>query len=139
MSCYVLATKHFNSIAAFVRWHGEGGELQVYNPETKVCDYMSATQVAGEMEAQNVRSYNTRYRTAEVPAGATFIAVPVPVPAEMAGILRSWGYQSCETADFRETLAFSVERALMELVLEVLGRQAAKADPNPEGKTYEWA
>lgn len=142
MSCKVLEDKHFAAIAAFVTQYGTLGKLRAYHKPTiatRSDPVFTGMEVAEEMRRENNRSYESRYNDATERALAPLPAVRTPTPGEMAGILRSWDYQSCESSDYRDTLAFVMLMSLYELAMEVVANSEMALDPNPEGKTYEWA
>lgn len=141
MSCYVINEKNYGSLLTFIDTHGENkdgqGAIWVVHDGSEFYGYMTAREVVSEMHAQNVRSFNHHYRCEESPA-AVVKGAPLITPAEVAGILRSWDYQSCETGDYRQTKAYACYVAVMKLVLGVIGKQAEAADPDAS-KTYTWA
>jgi len=97
MSAFIVTHNHINAIVSFAGQHNING----------VAGREQAT--AELLLAENTRSVNYRYHGSEPVAAIVFVAQdPTLSPIDVIKACDCLDYQSCETDDWRSTLAYQL-------------------------------
>lgn len=157
MSAFICGTDHFKALAVFAASRKYGREWQVDpryvegldHPEAKqrgiehLNDYELATLYADTLYQENIRSVRARYpddKRDDLPGpcikplhivvkSCDFQHIKYRVkPVEILVMLNSWEYQSCETEDFKQTVAYRLAESIRRAAIRALpGYEAASA------------
>lgn len=134
MSAFVVTDLHIHTILATVAQALRGrGNLYVEAdapgmgaPQYDLTDIRVLTTIGLVLATQNERSVDHRYRMTPGVARYAFKAVPATTPVAALKLIQSLAYQSCETDDWRSTLARRILDAMTEtLITRLPGYEAA--------------
>jgi hypothetical protein len=113
MSAYLVTDFHINALVSWaatrhgshaVSYYWNGRRRDLRNDEKRV---------ASVLFAQNVRSVNSRYNEADPAHGFVFrLVVNVLNPIDVIKGCHGYAYQACETADWEETEAHAIIKAI---------------------------
>lgn len=117
MSAYVVSQKHINVLVNFTQrpdfkqWH-----RQIYMPgRDDVIDFPGPAMVGQILLDENYRSVNARYGEKE--EAEKFLYVPSAERTPLVVIFKAVScldYQSCETDDWKDTLAYKILQMIKE-------------------------
>lgn len=150
MSAFICGPDHFKAIAIFAASRGDGERWRVdpryvdglTHPEAQsrglenFNDYELATMYADILYQENIRSVRERYpddKWDELPGPCIkplhIVVKPCDYmagkylrvkPIEVLVALNSWEYQSCETEDFRTTVAYRLAERIRRAAIRAL-------------------
>lgn len=120
MSAYICSPEHFAALAAFAVKSSKNGVISEWRDHSDPT--ATARKVATELARENIRSVATRYpgdrelpgpdmSPAEIMQAAANLAEsyywrpPTLSPVDLLKMCQGYAYQSCETQDWRDSLA----------------------------------
>lgn len=121
MSAFVVSDKHINSMLSFIRSENRYGFIVCHDNKTfsfDLNDNESAKELGQILLDENYRSVNHRYHGDEAePHKLAFKRVSVISPVQMLKCIQCLNYQSCETDDWDDTLAYKVLRCMSSIAI----------------------
>ena len=132
MSAFVVNDYHINALATYARremvsfyWRNERYE---FNRDT-------VAELAAELYSENVRSVNHRYNQRQRRKGFNYQPVLIDhlEHANIIGACDCLRYQSCETRNYRNTLAYAALNAIREEAITLLIEQDRSWELHPMG------
>lgn len=121
MSAYLVPDFHINALISFaalqhgaraVSYYWEGKRREIRNDERRC---------ASVLYAQNVRSVNARYQSADEAHGFNFRLVPHMLQAvDIIKACHGYSYQACETADWQDTEAYAIVQGIEASAIRML-------------------
>lgn len=130
MSAFVVNDYHINALATYARresvrfyWRNKHYE---FNRDT-------VAELAAELYSENVRSYNHRYGERNLRIGFNYQPVLIDhlEPANIIGACDCLRYQSCETRNYRNTLAYAALNAIREEAITLMIEQDRSWELHP--------
>lgn len=130
MSAFVVNDYHINALATYARresvrfyWKNKRYE---FNRDT-------VAELAAELYSENVRSYNHRYSEKNRRIGFNYQPVLIDhlEPANIIGACDCLRYQSCETRNYTNTLAYAAMNAIREEAITLMIEQDRSWELHP--------